>query len=53
MAPPDFQVINVGSGHLISLLAHFMQPPNWTARGAQIGGDGLVDFSMWIPLVSW
>ena len=28
---PTVQVINVGSGHLISLLAHFMQPPNWTA----------------------
>jgi len=28
---PVVQIINVGSGHLISLLAHFMQPPNWTA----------------------
>lgn len=29
-------IINVGSGHLISLLAHFMQPPNWTALETKI-----------------
>ena len=29
-------VINVGSGHLISILAHFMQPPNWTALETKI-----------------
>ena len=26
------EVINVGSGHLIAILAHFMQPSNWTVR---------------------
>jgi len=29
-------VINVGSGHLIAILAHFMQPSNWTALEAKI-----------------
>ncbi|CAK9093850.1 unnamed protein product [Durusdinium trenchii] len=29
-------VINLASGHLIAVLAHFMQPPNWTALEARI-----------------